>query len=176
MEVELSQPHITYLSLGSNEGDRFENLQLAVYEIHKNAGKITAISSIYENPPIGFESELQFYNLCLELETYHTPQVLLKHLKTIEVSMGRKKVNSNTYSSRIIDIDIILFSNTVLQTTELIIPHKFYQDRKFVLQPLLEINNTLVDPITKLTISQLNINCSDKSPLKLVEKQILVFE
>ncbi len=176
MEKVISKKHTAYLSLGSNIGDRFQNLQTALNNIQQKTGKITKVSSIYENPPIGFDAEEQFYNICLELKTDFNPNELLKILKEIEVEMGRKTLLNEAYSSRIIDIDIIFFDHLQVKNEHLSVPHKLFRNRKFVLQPLCEINNTIIDPVTKLTINQLNKNCSDKSLLIIVEKQFLVFD
>lgn len=156
-----------YLSLGSNLHDRFQHLKNAQIELKKDAGEITAISEIYENPPSGFEADLDFLNICIELITDHSPQELLKIIKGIEQRLGRSTSQKEGYSSRCIDIDIILFQRTIINSEKLTIPHLHFRKRMFVLKPLNDIASNEIDPETMLTVRQLFNNCSDTSNLEI---------
>lgn len=154
-----------YLSLGSNLGDRFQHLQNAQAELTKKVGPIKAVSQIVENPPIDFEAEHQFLNLCLRIETKLSPIELLGAIKKIENDLGREEKTTEGYVSRCIDIDIILYESLVLDSKELTIPHPHFRKRRFVLQPLNEIASQEIDPKTMLTIDQLFHNCGDQSTM-----------
>ncbi len=157
---------IAYLSIGSNQGDRLKNISKSIRLINDDIGEIIKVSSIYENPPIGFDAEMNFYNLCIAVETNYTPQVILTKLKNIELLIGRtvKSVNG-IYSSRCIDIDIVLIGTLIFKTELLSIPHIEFRNRSFVLTPLFEIASSIIDPETGKPISFLLDNCKDKSEL-----------
>ena len=142
---------IVYFSLGSNIGDRKSNLINCIKLIEEKAGNINLVSSIYKNSAQGFDGDY-FYNLCLEITTSKNPQQLLSIILKIEQEMGRKSRDSKNYESRIIDIDIILFDNLVLDEKNLKIPHPKFHERNFVLLPLIEINNQLINPKTNISV------------------------
>ena len=157
-----------YFSLGSNLGDKKKNLHDAI-ELLKERVRITKISSIYETPPLGFVSNDFFLNLCVQAEVSLDPLDLLVFTQSVEKKIGRlKKSVDNQYSSRVIDIDIIFFDHLVLNHENLVLPHKFFRDRKFVLFPLYEIGGELIDPLTHKTVSQLINECSDRSNISIV--------
>jgi 2-amino-4-hydroxy-6-hydroxymethyldihydropteridine diphosphokinase len=171
---------IAYLSLGTNLGDKTENLQNAIEGIAEKVGDIRRISGVYQTASWGFESD-DFYNCCVEVSTYHAPEKLLSVLLQIEHNLGRKRVDSTTYLDRNIDIDILLFDDEIIFSKTLIVPHPKMLSRKFVLVPLTEIANSVFHPIEK---KQLNIclqQCDDNSkiiktsiqlkrPIPIVEK------
>lgn len=162
-----------YLSLGSNLGDRFSNLQRAIDLLNEKVGSIVTISSLYENPPLGFESEDQFYNICVKLKTELSPFEVLEKTQGIEIEIGRdKKSKDGIYSSRKIDLDIILFGNEIIQEEKLKIPHSLYKERRFVLEPLNEIASEVIDPIFEKSVNEIFVNCRDKSALNLVNNAI----
>ena len=142
---------IVYFSLGSNIGDRQSNLINCIKLIEEKAGNINLVSSIYKNSAQGFDGDY-FYNLCLEITTSKNPQQLLSIILKIEKDMGRKIRDSKNYESRIIDIDIILFDDLVLAEKNLKIPHPKFHERNFVLLPLIEINNQLINPKTNISV------------------------
>ena len=159
---------IAYLSLGSNVGDRKYQLDKAQEELSKKVGSIETVSSIYENPPVGFEAEQDFLNLCLSIRTQLSPFELLEACKSIEFSMGRLEKSTNGhYQPRCIDIDIILFNDLILDAKELTLPHPHFRKRHFVLKPLNDIAFSKTDPETSLTIEQLLTNCTDQSDMKI---------
>lgn len=164
-----------YLSLGSDLGNKVENLQKAIDLITETTGEVKKVSSIYQSEPLGFESNTLFYNCCIELTTKLSPFKLLNVLQEIELQIGRKEKSKNgNYSSRIIDIDIILVEDIILQEDELIIPHKHFRERNFVLVPLAEIASNYIDPTTQLTIEQLKKNSSDNSIVSRIDTPISI--
>ncbi len=131
---------IAYLGIGTNLGDRTDNLCRAVDLIDEQAGHVLACSSFIETEPWGFSSDNPFLNAVLKIDTLHTPHELLRITQAIERTMGRthKSINGN-YSDRIIDIDILLYEDVVVNDAELTIPHPLIWKRSFVYEPLLEI-------------------------------------
>ena len=167
MEIKLY--NTVFLSLGSNQGERLLNLEKALTKITEKAGEIYLKSPIYENPPLGFESEINFYNLCIGIKTKFAPEDLLFILQQIELEIGRnKKTIENEYSSRIIDIDIIFFNDIVFNSPLLTIPHLLFRERNFVLKPLRDIASMTIDPITGFTVDYLYSKSLDKSLLLLL--------
>ncbi len=156
-----------YLSLGSNLGDRIQHLLDAQNEINKNVGEIISVSQVYENPPSGFDAEQDFLNMCIQLSTDLSPLELLEAIKQIEQEQGRTLSSKDGYSSRCIDIDIILYTNCVFQSEKLTVPHPHFRKRMFVLLPLNDIALNEIDPETMLTIEQLIDNCSDQSTMRI---------
>jgi len=130
-----------YLGLGTNRGLREENLIEAIGLLTKAPLRITAISSIYETKPWGYEEQSDFLNLCIEIETELSPQKLLTECQKIEGKMGR--VREEKWGPRIIDIDILIYANREVNKAELTIPHPKITERAFVLVPLQELNPNL---------------------------------
>ena len=134
-----------YLGLGSNIGDRKQQLLKAIDLIGNIKGiKVTKQSSIYETAPIGYTDQPNFLNLCLEIETELSPQQLLKHCLDIEQQLHR--VREIRWGPRTLDIDILLYSDNIIETDNLSIPHPRMQERAFVLIPLNDIASDKKDP------------------------------
>ncbi|MEB5793994.1 2-amino-4-hydroxy-6-hydroxymethyldihydropteridine diphosphokinase [Staphylococcus hominis] len=134
-----------YLGLGSNIGDRKQQLLKAIDLIGNIKGiKVTKQSSIYETAPIGYTEQPNFLNLCLEIETELSPQQLLKHCLDIEQQLHR--VREIRWGPRTLDIDILLYSDNIIETDNLSIPHPRMQERAFVLIPLNDIASDKKDP------------------------------
>ena len=132
--------HTVYLSLGSNLGDKEQNLTSAISEIARRIGDITAQSAFLETEPWGFDSDNAFLNAAVCVETQLSPYELLHTTQQIERDLGRvQKSHQGLYHDRIIDIDILLYDDLHIQTPELTIPHPLMQQREFVLIPLKEI-------------------------------------
>lgn len=127
-----------YLSLGSNIGDRLENLKTACRLMRERGIKIVSVSSIYETLPWGVIDQPDFYNACIEVETNDSVERLFKVIKEIEAHMGRK-VDAEKYGPRIIDIDIVLCEGSEVNSKNLQIPHPRAHERPFVTIPLAEI-------------------------------------
>ena len=114
-------------------------------------------SSLYETVPWGFDSSHLFLNGAIVVETDRTPLESLRITQQIEKEIGRKVKTLQTYTDRIIDIDIIMYDDIILKTEELTIPHPLFHLRPFVLQPLSEIEPDLVHPILGKTMRELNL-------------------
>ena len=137
--------HITYLGLGSNLGDRNENLRRACEEIEKLIGHIVRQSAFVETEPWGFESANSFLNAVVCVETSLTPRQLLSHTQQIERSLGKTAAHATErecaplYHDRPVDIDILLYDRLTVDEPDLQIPHPLMHQRDFVMKPLLEI-------------------------------------
>jgi len=129
-----------YLGLGSNLGDKKENIDQAIRQISRKTGEVLQQSSYYTSKPQGFKSENDFINVVVLIETDLEPLELLHQLQEIEKEMGRtyKSVDA-MYADRIIDIDILLYEDIVLDLPELKIPHPLMKERDFVMKPLNQI-------------------------------------
>ncbi len=156
------------LSLGTNQGNRDENLAKAINLIHTEVGTVIAVSSIYETEPWGFEAEQWFLNMALMVETDMHPFDLLYKTQAIERSLGRDKKTNSTqgYHSRTIDIDIIFFDQRVIKTPELSIPHPLMQKRNFVLKPVAEIAPYFYHPLLELPVIKLLQECEDSTRIR----------
>jgi len=163
---------ITYLSLGTNQGNKLENLQNAIDMIAKKIGAILNISSVYKTASWGFDSN-DFYNICLKVSTYHPPEKLMNILLDIESNLGRKRNDKKGYSDRNIDIDILLFDDEIIFSKTLIVPHAKMLERKFVLVPLVEIAATVIHPIEKQKLSTCIKNCEDTSEILLTDEKLI---
>lgn len=156
-----------YLGLGSNLGKRQENLALARQLIAVQIGDIVAQSSIYETAAWGLTDQNDFLNqvICINTE-YEAPEVLAKVL-AVELSMGR--VREIKWGARLIDIDILYYNDAIITLDNLIVPHPFIQERRFVLAPLAEIAPDFVHPQLKQTNASLLAHCADTS--EVIKKQ-----
>lgn len=161
----------TYLSLGSNLGNKFENLQNAINLIAEKMGVIVKISSIYKTASWGFESE-EFYNICIQVSTSLNPENILIAIQETELSLGRNRTSEEGYQARTIDIDVLLFDNEIIFSKELIVPHKEMLKRKFVLVPLAEIAPNFIHPIEKQRIQVCLENCADNSPIEQLDLKL----
>lgn len=134
--------HEVYLSLGSNLGDREQNLKNAIRLIGERVGKVTRQSSFIETEPWGFRSEHRFMNAVILCETDKAPREVLELTQQIERELGRMQKTSHTshlYHDRPIDIDILLYDDINVDEPDLKIPHPLMQQRDFVMIPLREI-------------------------------------
>src|SRR5258705_3050054 len=141
-----------YLSLGANVGDRAANLNTAIDRIGA-LGKVTAVSSFYETEPVELTAQPWFLNCALELETEKMPRQLLAGILKIEKEMGRQRVQKK--GPRTLDIDILLFGNSIVKAKGLTIPHPAMHQRRFVLEPLAEIALEVRHPGFRRTVREL---------------------
>jgi 2-amino-4-hydroxy-6-hydroxymethyldihydropteridine diphosphokinase len=155
----------TYLSLGSNLGDRAKNLQDAIAALRKAGISVQRISSMYETEPVDYLGQPRFLNCALEAETELGALELLHALRGIETQMGSKKLIAK--GPRLIDIDILLYGNESIDTPELQVPHPRMHLRRFVLEPLVEIAPEAQDPVSHLSIADLLARTPDKSAVRI---------
>ncbi len=155
--------------LGSNLGDKYQIIQEAVQSLSSIVGKFCTASSFYETEPWGFECEELFLNQVVVFESTLSPHQFLQACLETEKQFGRKR-NPQTqgYSSRPIDIDILFCDSLILDTPELSIPHPRICERNFVLTPLVEILPTFVHPIHLKTMTELLAICPDKLEAKQI--------
>lgn len=143
---------LVYLGLGSNLGNREHNLLAAVTYLAKEM-RVMRISSPYDTAPVGYKDQPRFLNAVVEVETMLEPEELLKKVKQIETDMGR--IESFTDGPRLIDIDILLYSDVIMQTKDLTIPHPRYAQRAFVLAPLAELAPDMTCPLSGSRIKEM---------------------
>ena len=142
-----------YLSLGSNLGDRAANLNAAIKHLEA-LGTMVAQSSLYETEPVETpEKQPWFLNCAVALETELMPRQLLSRVLAIEQMMGRRRIQPK--GPRIIDIDIVFFGKSVVETSALTIPHRAMHQRRFVLEPLAEIAPDVLHPVLKKKVREL---------------------
>jgi 2-amino-4-hydroxy-6-hydroxymethyldihydropteridine diphosphokinase len=144
---------IVYIALGSNVGDRAENLRLARERIDAPDLRVLRASSIYETAPRDVENQPWFLNQVIECETDLFPRQLLGRLQKIERAMGRKRRTAK--GPREIDLDILLFGNAVVKAPELEVPHPRLAERRFVLEPLAELVPEKKHPGTRRTMREM---------------------
>jgi 2-amino-4-hydroxy-6-hydroxymethyldihydropteridine diphosphokinase len=155
-----------YLGLGSNAGDRAENLRRAISLIARAPGiSILRQSQFYETPPWGDADQDAFLNAALEIATTLDPAALLSLLKTTEQQIGRRP--TRRWGPRIIDIDILLFDDEAIATPELEIPHARLRERAFALVPLLELAPELRDPVTGVPYKHYLESVPEKNSIKV---------
>ena len=154
--------HKVILSIGSNQGNKLDYLEQCVDFIHHEIGTVIQISKVYQTPSWGFESD-DFFNACLLIHTFQSPQKIWSKIQSIEKKMGRIRSEQLGYKPRTIDIDIISFNDEIIENPDLQIPHPQMQNRLFVLLPLQEIQTDFFHPKTNESISELIADCSDKS-------------
>ena len=136
--------HCVYLGLGSNLGNREENILRAVKKIHELIGKVECQSALFDTEPWGFSSENRFLNAVVRVKTTLSPRQLLETTKKIEKALGRRKKSQTkngrtVYHDRIIDIDILLYDDITVDEPDLKIPHPLMYERDFVMIPLQEV-------------------------------------
>jgi 2-amino-4-hydroxy-6-hydroxymethyldihydropteridine pyrophosphokinase len=141
---------LVYLGLGTNLGRKEHNLTTAIDILSVQVGRVVSQSAFYITKPWGFESDNEFLNAVVLVETSLSPFALLAKTQEIEKELGRTVKSVNGYSDRVIDIDILLYDDIVLDEPTLKIPHPLMTERDFVLKPLLEIAPEVINPLTGL--------------------------
>ena len=162
-------PELAYLSLGSNIGNREENLREAIQRI-ESVGRVLSVSFVYETQPVEFTDQAWFLNCAVALETSCTPTQLMERLLEIERAMGRERILKK--GPRIIDIDILLFGDAIVNTPGLKIPHPAMEQRRFVLVPLAQIARTAMHPVLGKTIQQLLHELPKGQIVRKFERQV----
>jgi 2-amino-4-hydroxy-6-hydroxymethyldihydropteridine diphosphokinase len=144
-----------YIALGANLGDREANILAALAALGSTPGTpIIRVSRLIENPAIGGPANSpNFLNAVAEIQTALSPLPLLHRLLEIERSLGRQR--REKWEPRLIDLDLLLYSDQIISTDELIVPHPLMHTRRFVLEPLVELSPTLIHPILRVTVADL---------------------
>lgn len=159
-----------YLSLGSNLGNRKIHLSEAIRRLSAEAGRITDCSSLYETESWGYRDKSLYLNQVVRLETEESPMTLQTIIHAIETSLGRKR-SSTGYEARTLDIDILLYGQTVLTLPLLQIPHPRMHLRKFVLIPLCEIAPKLIHPVFQKSMQALLLECEDELSVSVLQEK-----
>ncbi|MBN1272515.1 MAG: 2-amino-4-hydroxy-6-hydroxymethyldihydropteridine diphosphokinase [Candidatus Aminicenantes bacterium] len=155
-----------FLCLGSNLGKREKNLARARNLLQKEGVMIVSRSSLYETEPVGVGEQPWFINQVLHVRVRHTPKHFLHLVLEIERKIGRQQKGKG--EPRVIDIDILLYGETVMKTKDLSIPHPRLSQRNFVLIPLVEIGSQIVHPVKKKTMADLMRNSEDKGIVRKI--------
>ena len=159
-----------YLSLGTNQGSRLENLQTACIELSNHAIKIKASSPIYETAPWGKSDQPWFYNTVLKIDCPYDPNQLLKICLSTESKLGR--IRKIKWDQRIIDIDILYYNDLIFENEYLKIPHPQIQNRRFNLLPLVLLDPFLVHPLLHKTQKELLDHCNDNLKCYLTSEKL----
>ncbi len=157
------------LSLGTNQGNRLENIEKCIELIHQEVGTVIKISKLYETPSWGFDSDA-FYNCALVLHTFMSANKILLKILNIEKQLGRVRSTTLEYQSRIIDIDLITFNEEIIENENLQVPHPLMQNRNFVLLPILDLNLNWIHPIFHKKVAELLEISPDESVCSIVQK------
>ena len=157
----------TYIALGSNKGNKLQNLQAAVDLVYAHVGSVKKLSKVYKTPALGFDGD-DFYNASIKVETILKPRKLLSVLQQIEKELGREEKTKDGYESRAIDLDILFYEEAIIEQKHLVIPHVELQNRKFVLQPLYDIDKAFIHPVLEKSIETLLEECKDASQIEVL--------
>jgi len=164
----MKSQHQVVLSIGSNQGNRLENIENCINLIHEEIGTVIQVSKLYETPAWGFESDA-FYNCALLLHSYSSAQKILNQVLKVEKQLGRVRSDQQGYQSRIIDIDLIAFDDHIIESEKLQIPHPLMQNRKFVLLPMQDLKLSWKHPVLQKTVSELITITPDDSVCTVVQ-------
>lgn len=167
----MNSPKIVHIALGSNVGNRFDLLQNALHKIYLEIGEVQQVSQVYETPAWGFEGNA-FLNACIAVSTRFSAEEILRKLLKIEADAGRVRSDAKNYQNRSLDLDILLFEDDVLETSDLIVPHPAMQNRKFVLLPLADIAAKENHPVFKVSIEKLLKQVEDNSEIKAISEKL----
>jgi 2-amino-4-hydroxy-6-hydroxymethyldihydropteridine diphosphokinase len=160
--------NIVFLQLGGNLGDREQLLKDAILAIENRVGNIIDFSKVYESSPWRVEGQNNYLNQIIKVKTTLLAREVLSTVLNIEKQLGRIRIEK--WGERLIDIDIIFYNNSIIETPELCIPHKHLHERMFVLTPLCDIASKMVHPKYNKTIEELLQECNDT---ELVEEYAL---
>jgi 2-amino-4-hydroxy-6-hydroxymethyldihydropteridine diphosphokinase len=157
-----------YLHLGSNMGDKQDNLAKAILAIGKRIGKIVTKSSLYETEAWGIKEQESFINQAIQINSVLSPREMLTKCLAIETEMGRQR--KEKWGPRIIDIDILFFGTKKINDKDLVIPHSEIPNRNFVLIPMMEIAGELIHPVINKTIEEIYDECKDICEVIQIDK------
>ena len=157
-----ASPNVVFIGVGANLGPVRENFTRALRSMERRA-RVVAVSSLYESDPVGPQDQPKFTNAVVKVETELSPFELLDYLKTIEKEIGRKKTKK--WGPRVIDLDIIFYEDLVISTDSLVIPHPRAHERKFVLEPLLEIDPAAWHPAKNMAVRDICSGLGDSQAI-----------
>lgn len=163
----MNLPRKVYIALGSNKGDKFKHLQDAIDAIHLDVGNIISISRVYRSEAVGFKGD-DFYNACIGIETEIEPLKLLEELLSIETQLGRVRSKKRGFADRVIDIDILFYTDEIIKSRKLKVPHPEMHTRLFVLQPLSAIAPDHQHPKLKKDVTALLEECESQGDPELL--------
>ena len=150
---------MVYLGLGTNLGDKEQNLRMSIKKIEERIGNVVSLSAFYATAPWGFSSENSFLNAAVCVETTLLPLQVLEETQRIERELGRTEKSVNgLYADRLIDIDLLLYDDRVMDAEGLILPPPLMTERRFVMEPLSEIAPDVVHPVLHKTMKELFIS------------------
>lgn len=165
----MKSQHQIVLSIGSNQGNRLENIESCIALIHQEVGTVIQVSKLYETPAWGFESDA-FYNCALLLHSSSSAQKILNQILKVEKQLGRIRSAQEGYQSRIIDVDLIVFDDEIIDSEKLKVPHPLMQNRKFVLLPMLDLKLNWKHPFFQKSVSELIAVTTDDSICTVVQE------
>jgi 2-amino-4-hydroxy-6-hydroxymethyldihydropteridine diphosphokinase len=149
------ETHIAYISVGSNLGDRLQNCRKGIAALTESGNsRILAQSRIYMTEPVDYKDQNWFINMMIKLETELDPFQLLDHIEGIQRAAGRLK-DPVRYGPRILDLDIILYDDRIIDSERLVVPHPRMHKRRFVLEPICDIDPAVVHPVLKQEMQSL---------------------
>jgi len=158
--------HQVYLGIGTNLGNRMENLSQTIYYLKRLLGGVTSRSSVYETTSWGVANQPDYLNMVAAIKTYQTPQNTLTTILAIEQMMGRQRMTK--WGSRVIDIDLLFYEDFRVEEPNLQIPHPYISERNFVLVPLNEIAPGLIHPVLQVSVATMLHTCKDQLGCRLV--------
>ena len=164
----MDKQHQVILSLGTNQGNRLENIERCIEYLHNEVGTVIKVSKLYETPSLGFESD-DFYNCAVILHTHKSADQILEEVLVLELKLGRVRQNVEGYQARMIDIDVITFDEEIIASEKLQVPHPEMQNRMFVLLPMRDLNLDWRHPILQKYLHELVTLSEDKSNCKWVK-------
>ncbi len=165
----MKKQHQVILSIGTNQGNRLENIERCIEGLHKEIGTIIRVSKLYETPSWGFESE-KFYNCAVILNTHKSAHHILEEVLLLEEALGRvRATNIEGYQARVIDIDVIAFDEEIIASEKLQVPHPEMQNRLFVLLPMRDLELDWRHPILQKYLHELLVLSEDKSNCKVIQ-------
>lgn len=165
----MKSQHQVVLSIGSNQGNRLENIESCINLIHQEVGTVIRVSKLYETPAWGFESDA-FYNCALLLHSSSSAQKILSQILKVEKRLGRIRSDHQGYQSRIIDVDLIVFDDEIIESDKLQVPHPLMQNRNFVLLPMRDLGLNWKHPVFQKTVSELISVTPDDSICTMVQE------
>lgn len=161
----MSVSHIAYISVGSNLGNKLENCRQGIQSLSERSVRLTAQSHIYQTEPVDYKDQDWFINYAVKIETGLDPFQLMERIQTIQRKAGRIH-DEIRFGPRILDLDIILYDEVVIHSAQLIIPHPRMHERRFVLQPLCDIDPTIIHPVLRMEVQSL-LNTLDEKEQRI---------